>query len=63
MIGILISLLVLLIVFAVIWWVISLIPVPAEFNWIVRVLVAVVFLICLLTMLGGYWSFPFGHLR
>lgn len=59
MLSILISLLVLLIIFAIVWWIISMIPIPPPFVWLVRVIFAVIFLICLLELLLG--GFSFGH--
>ncbi len=53
MLSLLVSLLILLVIFAVIWWIISMIPVPADFVWIVRVVMAIIFLICLIALLTG----------
>ena len=61
MLSILVSLLILLVIFAVIWWILQMIPIPAEFAWIVRVVFAILFLIALISLLsGGYSLFP-GH--
>ena len=62
MLSILISLLLLLVFFAIFWWILSMIPVPAEFVWVVRVVVAIIFLIALVSLLFGGWSLPLGHL-
>ncbi len=59
MIGILISLVVLLIIFAVFWWILGMIPVPAELRWIVNVVFALIFLICFICLLTG--NFPYFH--
>lgn len=56
MLSILISLLILVIIFAVFWWILGMVPIPAEFRWIVNVIVAVVFLIALIELLNGGFS-------
>ena len=53
MLSLLVSLLILLVIFAVIWWILSMIPVPPPFVWIVRVVFAIIFLICLIALLTG----------
>jgi hypothetical protein len=58
--SLLVSILILLLFFAIFWWIISMIPIPAEFVWIVRVIMAIVFLIAIISLLTGAWSFPFG---
>jgi hypothetical protein len=61
-IGLLISLIVLAIVLAVLWWIITMIPVPPPLVWIIRVMFALICLIALLSLLFGGWTFPFaGH--
>jgi len=57
--GILISLLILLVIFAIGWYIIGMIPIPPQLRWIVNVVFAVIFLICMISLLMGYWSFPF----
>jgi hypothetical protein len=59
MLSLLVSLLVLLVIFAVAWWILSMIPIPANFAWVVRVIFAIIFLICLIELLVG--GFSFGH--
>jgi hypothetical protein len=60
MLSLLVSLLILLVIFAVIWWILSMIPVPPPFVWIVRVIFAIIFLICLISLLTG--NLPlYGH--
>ena len=59
MLSLLVSLLILLVIFAVVWWILSMIPIPAPFVWIVRVIFAIIFLICLIELLLG--GFSFGH--
>lgn len=61
MLSLLVSLLILLVIFAVVWWILSMIPVPAEFMWIVRVIFAIIFLIALISLLTGAFSFYPGH--
>lgn len=61
MISILISLLVLVLILAIVWYILTLIPVPPPMVWIVRVIFAIIALLCVLSLLFGAWSFPFGH--
>lgn len=61
MLSLLLSLLILCLIFGVIWWVLSMIPIPPQFAWIVRVIFAVIFLIVLIEFLMGNFVFPFGH--
>lgn len=64
MLSLLISLLILVLIFAVFWWILGMIPVPAEFAWIVRVIFAIVFLIALIELLtAGLVLMPHGVLR
>jgi hypothetical protein len=56
MLSLLVSLLILLVIFAVIWWILGMIPIPGEFRWVVNVVVAIIFLICIISMFTG--SFP-----
>lgn len=58
MITLLISLLVLCLIFAIAWWILNMIPVPAQFKWIVQVIFAIIFLIALVSLLTGGWGFP-----
>lgn len=57
MTSLLISLLILLIIFSVVWWILTMIPVPPPFVWIVRVIFAVIFLICMIQLLRGEFVF------
>ena len=62
MLGLLVTFLVLLIIFALIWWIISVLPLPPPINRIAQVVCVVVFCIILIYMLlpfasglgGGY---------
>lgn len=56
MLSLLVSLLILLLIFGVIWWIMSMIPIPPEFAWIVRVVFAIIFLIALISLLTGGFS-------
>lgn len=56
MLSLLVSLLIILVIFAIVWWILSMIPVPAEFVWVVRVVFAIIFLICIIALLTG--NFP-----
>jgi len=51
MISLLITILVICLIFGLIWWVISLIPIPAPFGQVARVIVAVIFCIWLIYLL------------
>lgn len=63
MLSLLITILVVCIIFALIWWILTQIPLPAPFAQIVRVVVVVIFCIWLIYMLlplaGGGISHPF----
>jgi hypothetical protein len=50
-ISILITLLVLCLIFGLVWWIITLIPLPAPFGRVAQVIVAVIFLIIVIYML------------
>lgn len=49
----LVTLLIYILIAAVIWWAISLLPLPAPFGLIVRVVFAVVVVVFLLNLLAG----------
>ena len=51
MIGILISLLVLVLVFGIAWWIITLLPLPAPFGQIAQVLLLLILLLVLVAWL------------
>ena len=63
MISILVSLLVLCLIFGVVWWILTLIPLPAPFGRVAQVVLAVLFLIILIYMLlplaGGFGGHPY----
>ncbi len=52
MIALLVQLLVLAVVFGVFAWVITMLPLPAPFNKIALVVLALIFLLCLLNVFG-----------
>jgi len=65
MIGFLVSFLVLLIIFSLIWWIVSVLPLPAPFARIAQVVVVVIFCLILIYMLlpfagglGGGFNHP-----
>jgi hypothetical protein len=60
MLSILISILVMCLIFGLIWWIISLIPLPPPFSRVAQVVIAVIFCIWLIYLLVPYagWS---GH--
>ena len=59
MIDLLVTLLIILIIFALLWWVLSMIPMPAGFPlWVVQVIFALVLVVVLL----GY-LLPFAGVR
>lgn len=61
MLELLITLLVVGLILAIIWWAISQIPLPAPFSWVVRVVFALIVAIILIDLLlGGGWG---GNLR
>ena len=53
MLSLLIWFLVLLIVFAIVWWILSMIPIPPQFRWIANVVLAIIFLIIVVSLLTG----------
>lgn len=63
MIPILVNLLILILVFGLIWWLITqIIPVPPQFLWIVQVILVVILILCLIDLLAGFsgvwWRYP-----
>jgi hypothetical protein len=51
MLEVLVTLLVMCLIFGIIWWIITLIPLPAPFAQVARVIVAVIFLIWMIYLL------------
>ena len=58
MLNLLVTLLILVLVFGLVWWVVSLIPLPAPFATVAQALVAVIFIIILLGVAFGGVSMP-----
>ena len=48
MISLLLTILILCLVFGLIWWIVSLLPLPAPFGQVARVVVAILFLVIVL---------------
>ena len=65
MVSLLITIIILGLIFAVIWWAITQIPMPAPFGMVVRVIFALVVVVVLLGILmggiGDFGSFGNGH--
>lgn len=61
MLSLLISLLIICLILAICYWILSMIPVPPPFVWIVRVIFAIIALLLVLSLLWGGWSFPAVH--
>lgn len=54
MLSLLVTILVMCLIFGLIWWILSLIPLPAPFGQVARVVVAVIFCIWLIYLLLPY---------
>lgn len=61
MLSLLISLLIVAVILGVMWVILSKIPIPAEIKWLVDVVFLIIALVAVVSILGGYWSFPIGH--
>ena len=61
MLSLLISLLILCLILGIVWWILSMIPIPPPFVWVVRVVFAIICLIALISLFTGSWAFPIGH--
>ena len=61
MISMLFSLLVMLLICGVVWYVISMLPLPEPFGTIAKVIVLLVFVLVLLDFLFGATAAPFFH--
>ena len=61
LIGLLVSLIVLGLVLACLWWIVNMIipAVPPPFQLAIRVVFALICLLAVLSLLFGGWSFPF----
>ena len=56
MLGLFVTLLIVLVIFAIFWWILQQIPIPPQFKWIVNVVIGIIFLICVISLLTG--NFP-----
>jgi hypothetical protein len=68
MLSLLVTILVMCLIFGLIWWILSLIPLPAPFGQVARVVCAIIFVIWLLYLLlpfAGFHGFggPVGPCR
>ena len=61
MISVLVTILVMCLIFGVVWWIITLIPLPAPFGRVAQVVIAVIFLIMLIYLLLPLAGGGFGH--
>ena len=61
MLSLLVSLLIVCLILGIVWWIITLIPVPPPMVWVVRVIFAIICLIVVLSLMFGSWSLPYGH--
>jgi hypothetical protein len=64
MLSLLVTILIMCLVFGLIWWILSLNPLPAPFGQVARVVVAVIFVIWLIYLLLGAvggGGFGLGH--
>ena len=60
-ISVLVTILVMCIIFGLIWWVITMIPLPAPFAQVARVVIAVIFIIWMIYLLLPLAGGGFGH--
>ncbi len=60
--GLLITLLIYACILAIVWWLVSTLPLPPPFRIIANVVIAIVAIIMLLSLLGGANGFPDLHL-
>ena len=61
MLSILVTILVMCLIFGLIWWIITLIPLPPPFGRVAQVVIAVIFVICLIYLLLPLAGGGFGH--
>jgi hypothetical protein len=53
MLELLVYFLIVLVIFAIVWWILSMIPIPPQFKWVVNVILGIIFLIIVISMLTG----------
>jgi len=59
MISLLVSLLILVLVFGLVWWIFtSIVPLPEPFGRVAQVIIAILFILCLLGILFGGINLP-----
>lgn len=62
MIDLLITLVIVGLIFGILWWAISFVPVPEPFSWVIRVVFALAVVIVLISLLtGGGTGIGIGH--
>lgn len=61
--NLLLAILIVALIFGVIWWGITQIPIPAPFNTVVRIVFVIAVVLTLVALLTGHWSFPILGLR
>ena len=52
LIGILITILIFVVIFGIIWWALSQVPIPPPFRWVVNVALAIIAILALLYFVG-----------
>ena len=63
LVGLLVTILVLVLIGGVLWWVVSLIPLPAPFGTVVQVVLGLIFVLVLLGVIFGGISVPLVGVR
>lgn len=61
MLTLLVSLILLLVIFGIVYWIVGQIPVPPDFRWIVNVAIGLIFLLAVIGLFWGGYSFFPGH--
>ena len=62
MLSLLVWFIVLIVVFAIVWWIVQQIPIPPQFRWVVNVILGLIFLIIVVSLLmGGFGGVGLGH--
>jgi hypothetical protein len=60
-VNLLINLIALTVICGIVWYILNMIPVPEPFRWVVNVVAMVIFLVLLLSLLSGNFTFyPLG---
>jgi heme A synthase len=58
MFSLLINLVFLVVIFAVFWWILGMVPVPPQLRWLVNVVFGLILLLCLMGVFGFVPGFP-----